>query len=156
MLVSIEYLSNSVDIRHESNHSINQQEGNRPMKRLIASIAILLVSSLSWAGTGFLKGEQTSGLNKICYYEGASGSFTKTIGAVGICPLSADDGRGPAISSPGLGGGSIQYNQPRGNTGFLSGEQTSGLNKICYYDSARGTFTKVVGAAQLCPLNAQQ
>ncbi len=126
------------------------------IKNSIFFLCILSFSSLSIAGTGFLTGEQTSGLNKICYYEGASGTFSKTIGGVSLCPLSADDGRGPSLGTPSIGNSTIQRQRPISNTGFLSGEITSGLNKTCYYDSVRGTFTKTIGAAQLCPLNAKQ
>ena len=122
------------------------------MVKNLSALLLFSFSCASLAGTGFLKGEQTSGLNKICYYEGVSGTFSKTVGAATLCPLSADDGRG----SLRIGDSSPQRQTPISNTGFLSGEQTSGLNKICYYDSARGTFTKTVGAAQLCPLNAKQ
>lgn len=126
----------------------------------ILLIALLTFSHMVYAGTGFNTGEQVSGLNKICYYEGASGAFSKTVSAASLCPLSADDGRG-------LGGGSnygndnstfgesSQLYQVR-NRGQLSGERSSGLNKICYYDSARGAFTKTVSAASLCPLSATQ
>jgi hypothetical protein len=125
------------------------------MKRLYI-LLLLLLPIPSLAGTGFLKGEQTSGLNKVCFYEGASGGFSKTVGAANLCPLSADDGRGASLSSPGLGNSSSQPKRSLSNTGFLSGERTSGLNKTCFYDSPRGTFTKTVGGAQLCPLSAKQ
>ncbi|NVK25946.1 MAG: hypothetical protein HWE10_13550 [Gammaproteobacteria bacterium] len=112
------------------------------MKTTLTLIMLVGISVSSFAGTGQLTGEQTSGLNKICYYNGASGSFSKTVSNVSLCPLSADDGKG-------FGGASS-------NTGFLSGQTTSGLNKTCYYNSPRGTFTKTVGSAQLCPQSAKQ
>lgn len=123
-------------------------------------VALLAMSGLSYAGTGFKTGEQVSGLNKICYYEGASGAFSKTVSASSLCPLSADDGRGVSRSSSygsnsSTIGNSRQLNQVR-SRGQLSGERSSGLNKTCYYDSARGTFTKTVSAAALCPLSATQ
>lgn len=36
---------------------------------------------------------------------------------------------------------------------FKSGEQTSGMNKICYYDCMGSTKAITVGVAQLCPLS---
>ncbi len=36
---------------------------------------------------------------------------------------------------------------------FLSGERTSGMNKICYYDCVSGTKAITVSAASLCPLS---
>ena len=123
-------------------------------------VTLLAISSMSYAGTGFKTGEQVSGLNKICYYEGASGAFSKTVSATSLCPLSADDGRGSGSGSSygsnnSTFGNSGQLNQVR-NRGQLSGERSSGLNKTCYYDSARGSFTKTVSAASLCPLSATQ
>jgi len=34
-----------------------------------------------------------------------------------------------------------------------SGEQTSGMNKICYYNCAGSQAAITVGAAQLCPIS---
>lgn len=110
----------------------------------------------SIAATGFLKGEQTSGLNKICYYEGTSGAFSKTVGAASLCPQTADDGRGSTSRSSGSSSSSGQNQTTTGSTGFLSGERTSGLNKTCFYDGPRGTFTKTVSAASICPQSARQ
>ena len=108
----------------------------------VAVLAILLTSTSVFSATGFLKGERTSGMNKICSYNGPSGDFTKTVSSVAMCPQSADDGR----MSP-----------PKSNyvTGFLSGDNTSGINKTCYYNSPRGTFTKTVNSASLCPQSAK-
>ena len=39
--------------------------------------------------SGYLKDEYVSGFNKVCIYEGISGTFTTNISSVGICPLSA-------------------------------------------------------------------
>jgi hypothetical protein len=112
------------------------------MKKSLILIILSVISVCSLAGTGQLTGEQTSGLNKICYYNGVSGSFSKTVSNVSLCPLSADDGKG--------------FSGTTSNTGFLSGENTSGFNKTCYYNSPRGTFTKTVGSVQLCPQSAKQ
>lgn len=35
---------------------------------------------------------------------------------------------------------------------FKTGEQISGMNKICYYDCAGSAAAITVGVAQLCPL----
>ena len=39
--------------------------------------------------SGYLKDEYVSGFNKVCIYDGISGTFTVNISSVGICPLSA-------------------------------------------------------------------
>lgn len=123
------------------------------MQRFLAVSVLLFIPSLSFAAVGFLKGEQDSGLNKICFYEGARGSFTKTVRASQICPIRADDGGGYSGAAP-----SVNDNLYRssGSVGFLTGEQSSGLNKTCFYDSARGTFTKTVRASRICPIRANQ
>lgn len=58
------------------------------MKKLI--LGILVIASLSvsaYATIGFLKGEQTSGLNKICYYDVIGSTFTLNIKSYELCPL---------------------------------------------------------------------
>ena len=121
--------------------------------------AVALLSSFAIfvnAGTGFLNGEETSGLNKICYYDGVNGAFSKTVGVASLCPQSADDGRRFSSSPPSSRSGAPPQPSTMSNTGFLSGERSSGLNKTCFYDSPRGAFTKTVGAASLCPQSAKQ
>lgn len=48
------------------------------------------------------------------------------------------------------------YNAARGQKGFLNGDYISGFNKICIYNGASGTFTKVVSSASICPISSQQ
>ncbi len=36
---------------------------------------------------------------------------------------------------------------------FLSGEQESGMNKICYYDCLSGTVAITIKSYKLCPLS---
>lgn len=38
-------------------------------------------------------------------------------------------------------------------TAFKTGEQTTGMTKQCYYNGLGNTYTRTVGATQLCPLN---
>ena len=38
---------------------------------------------------------------------------------------------------------------------FLVGEEVSGLNKICYYESAYGRHAITVRSTSLCPLTIQ-
>lgn len=37
-------------------------------------------------------------------------------------------------------------------TAFLSGERSSGMNKICYYDHLGSTVAITIRAVELCPL----
>ncbi|MDA9143401.1 hypothetical protein N9N99_02390 [Gammaproteobacteria bacterium] len=39
--------------------------------------------------TGFLESDYVSGFNKICIYDGISGTFTKVISSTSLCPLSS-------------------------------------------------------------------
>lgn len=39
---------------------------------------------------------------------------------------------------------------------FLTGEQMSGMNKICYYDCLGSAAAITIGAAQLCPLSIRR
>ena len=55
-------------------------------KKIVLALIIMVFCSPAFSATGFLKGERTSGMNKICYYNGPSGDFTKTISSVSICP----------------------------------------------------------------------
>lgn len=66
--------------------------------------AVVVSSSLAHPGTlatvepskevaavCFKTGEQTSGMNKICYYDCLGSAKAITIGAVELCPLSIND-----------------------------------------------------------------
>lgn len=65
--------------------------------------------------------------------------------------LAAAAGLVLAASSPA--DSHIQFPMSRTNvTCFKTGEQTSGLNKICYYNCVGPEAAITVGAAQLCPL----
>ena len=119
-------------------------------KKTILILLIAFGSSYSFAASGSLKGEQVSGLNKICYYNGPSGSFTKTVGSYNVCPQTANDGKKSTSSSTRRSG-----DQSNSTVGRLSGEQVSGLNKTCYYKSPRGAFTKTVGSYATCPQSAR-
>jgi len=61
------------------------------MKTLTKVLILLFtLSSIANAATGFLTGERTSGMNKICYYDVLGSTYTLNIGAVDLCPLSYD------------------------------------------------------------------
>lgn len=58
------------------------------MRKSIILIAIALVATLAHAGTAFLQGERTSGMNKICYYEYLGSEVAITLRSYELCPLS--------------------------------------------------------------------
>jgi len=47
------------------------------------------------------------------------------------------------------------FTNAHATTGFLSGEQSSGMNKICYYDVLGSTHTLNVASYELCPITAE-
>ena len=70
--------------------SVGLHDGGRLSLR-DGSVGHLLDSSdrpVQVAGTCFLIGEQTSGMNKICYYNCLGSTAAITIRAVQLCPLS--------------------------------------------------------------------
>ena len=118
------------------------------MKAFITVIALALyvVIPSAEARTGFLVSERTQGLSKLCIYDVLGEVYTINVSAASLCPLSykfATPPRRPSMSTRPTGG----------RTGFLKGERTQGLSKICFYDVLGETYTINVSAASLCPLN---
>ncbi len=63
---------------------------------------------------------------------------------------------GPTISGPAISGpSSTRSDQQLAATCPKTGEQTSGMNKICFYNCVGSMAAITVGAAQLCPLFIQ-
>ena len=59
------------------------------MKTVIKAFVLLIILvSIANATTGFLTGERTGGMNKICYYDVLGSTYTLNISAVELCPLS--------------------------------------------------------------------
>jgi len=57
------------------------------MKAAIVAAALLLASQGASAAICFYKGERTSGMNKICFYDCLGSAAAITISAVALCPL---------------------------------------------------------------------
>lgn len=57
------------------------------MKKLIG-LALLVASAAVYAERCYLTGETEDGMNKICYYDCASGTAAVTVRITKICPLS--------------------------------------------------------------------
>ena len=61
------------------------------MKKILITISIVTLSINSvYATTGFLSGEQTSGMNKICYYDVLGSTHTLNVASYEICPVTAE------------------------------------------------------------------
>lgn len=99
-------------------------------------------------------GEQTSGFNKICYYDCLGSTRAVTQQAISLCALS--------INAPAPGTTQTPRQPSQSNSGsvpttcFARGEQTSGMNKICYYDCLGSARAVTQSAISLCPLTIQQ
>jgi hypothetical protein len=116
------------------------------MMKKLATLLMLLLVSPAFAATGFLKGEQTSGLGKVCYYDVLGSPYTINVKSYELCPLTINvDNPAPSANDT--------YERRGGQTGFLRSERTSGMNKICYYDVLGSTRALTISAVSLCPLN---
>ena len=60
------------------------------MKKTIIFTILALGFTNAYATTGFLSGEQTSGMNKICYYDVLGSTHTLNIESYAICPVTAN------------------------------------------------------------------
>jgi hypothetical protein len=60
--------------------------------KTIAALVSLTIVATSTASaqttTAFNTGDRTTGITKLCFYNGLSSEDTKTIQSVGLCPLS--------------------------------------------------------------------
>lgn len=95
-------------------------------------------------------GERTSGSNKICYYDCLGSAHAITQSSVSLCPLSV---RAP---TPGTAQRTPTAPQTGQTTCYARGEQTSGMNKICYYDCLGSPRAVTQSAVSLCALTIQQ
>lgn len=97
-------------------------------------------------------GERTSGMNKICYYDCLGSTRTVTQSAVSLCALSINAPTFSPMQTPRA------PTPPRGGqvTCFARGEETSGMNKVCYYDCLGSARAVTQSAVSLCPLTINQ
>jgi hypothetical protein len=112
----------------------------------ILVVAILGFPPLGHSTTGFLVGERTQGMSKLCFYDVLGETYPITLSAISLCPLSYDfitSPPNPHANTPPAGG----------KAGFLKGERTQGLSKVCFYDVLGETYAISVSAVSLCPLS---
>ena len=116
---------------------------------LISVLILMLFLSLdAVAGLAFKTGENSSGMTKTCFYNYLGSAYTKTVSSIELCPLSIE------VGSPSGGFGSaFETTTPSGGTAFKTGENTTGMTKICFYNYLGSTYTKTVSSIQLCPLS---
>ena len=89
-------------------------------------------------GIAHIRGERTSGHNKICFYDRMGSAYAITIGATDLCPITQSK--------------SQRYDGIATGIAHLKSERTSGHNKICFYDRMGSAYAITIGATDLCPL----
>jgi hypothetical protein len=116
--------------------------GPLPISGPIAPQTVMCMSS----------GEQTSGMNKICYYDCLGSTQTITQSATSLCRLSISG------ALPGSRRPPPPNQAPRGGQTvcFARGEQISGMNKICYYDCLGSAYAVTQSSVSLCALTVTQ
>ena len=60
------------------------------MKITMSYVLLLAFASSAFAGTAFLKGEKTSGMNKICFYDHLGSEVAITVKSTDLCPLTIE------------------------------------------------------------------
>ena len=110
--------------------------------RQLLFVAVLSAFPFAQAdsATGLFKSERASGPNKVCVYEVLGTPYTIDVNAAQICPLTIE------VPNPAPPSGARQ-----GQTGFLTREQVSGINKTCYYSVLGSTKTLTLSSVSLCP-----
>lgn len=117
--------------------------------RFLTLVLSFLVPLVGFAGTAFKTGENTSGMTKTCFYNYLGSTYTKTVSNIELCPLNIE------VSSGGRTGFGHGDSGSSGGTAFKSGERTTGMTKICFYNYLGSTYTKTVSNIELCPLSIQ-
>lgn len=113
---------------------------------VVAGLLVVVFSGTAHATTGFLKGERTDGMSKVCYYDVLGERYELNLRASDICPVNYDFQLAPRPQQQ-------NYNaDPGGKTGFLKGHQTQGMSQVCYYDVLGEIHEVTISATALCPL----
>lgn len=123
---------------------------------LITGAAVPIPASVLAASTSqamcMVAGERTSGFNKLCYYDCLGSTHVVTQSSVSLCALSVPAPVQPSQHPPRT----TAAPPPVSTTCFARGEQSSGMNKICYYDCLGSARAITQSSVSLCPLTIQQ
>lgn len=57
------------------------------MKYISTVLLVALFAANAFACTGFLKGEEVSGMNKICYYDHLGSTAALNVASYQVCPV---------------------------------------------------------------------
>lgn len=55
-------------------------------RKYLVVIAVLFAATSAYSAIGFLKGEQVSGMNKICYYDVLGSTQAINVASYSVCP----------------------------------------------------------------------
>lgn len=116
------------------------------LSALALIVANTFIAADAQAATGFLKGETSEGLTKVCYYDVLGETHTLNLRSTRVCPVSYQFAVSPRLPAR-------QPYASGGKTGFLKGEVQQGLSKLCYYDVLGETQVITIGGAQVCPVS---
>ena len=116
--------------------------------KTIAALVSLTIAAASTAAaqttTAFKTGERTTGMTKLCYYESLGDQHTQTVKSIELCQLSVTV-RAAATPTPAPAMTMI--------TSFKTGERTTGMTKLCFYNGLSSEYTKTIKSVGLCPLS---
>jgi hypothetical protein len=103
--------------------------------------------------TGFYTGEQVTGMTKQCFYNALGNTYVRTVSSVTVCPMNVRVPLNPAASvTAPVPPVQRTPTSPAMTVAFLTGEQTTGMTKQCYYDALGNTHTHTVSSITICPL----
>ena len=116
-----------------------------------ALVPVSVGGLVAQTGTAFKTGERTTSMTKQCFYDYIGNGYTRTVGAVELCPLTIQVRvtRPPPKPTP------PPQPTPEIVTAFKTGERTTSMTKQCFYDYIGNGYTRTVGAIELCPLTIQ-
>lgn len=97
--------------------------------------------------TAFKTGERATGMTKQCFYNGLGSTYTRTVSAVELCPLSIQVQNQQSYNT------NPQPQARQGMAAFKLGEQTTGMTKQCYYNGLGQTYVRTISSVALCPLS---
>ena len=122
---------------------------------ILALVAVLADGLVAQTGTALKAGERTTGMTKQCFYNYIGNGYTRTIGAIELCPLTIQVRATPPTPKPTPPPTPPPSPTPQTGTAFKAGERTTGMTKQCFYNSIGNGYTRTIGAIELCPLTIQ-
>lgn len=118
------------------------------LRKTIVTLVSLTIAATATATaqttTAFKTGQRTTGMTKQCYYESLGDQHTEIINSMELCPFSISVGSATILTP---------VPQPTMIAAYKTGERTTGLDKLCFYNGLSGEDTKTIKSIGLCPLS---